>query len=375
MTATKTKAVTPGSDVTWSVSATGFDTQSGTINDIADSQTLDVYLLGSYGTIDKAVKDVQTSDNTTWILLNDGTLWGCGLGMSGQQGDNQSSTYPNFHSVTTFTQRLTDVAQINCSNNTTWALKTDGTLWGCGLNDKGEQGSGNTTNVLTFTQRLTDVAQVFIGYYGYTTGALKTDGTLWGCGKNNFGQQGSGNTNSVLTFTQRLTDVAQVTGNGYTALALKTDGTLWECGYNKYGEQGSGNTDNVLTFTQRLTDVAQVTGSEYTAWALKTDGTVWGCGYGNYGQQGNGGLGNSNKVTSFTTRNPTVEGYNSAKLTINPTPADATVTINTESVKTKDIRKGTSAEWSVSKNGYVTQTGTIAHIYDNTSLNIILEAE
>ena len=524
MTETKTRPVTPGSDVTWSVSADGFDTQSGTISDISESQSLDIYLLGSYGTFDKKVKDVQVNDSATWILLNDGTLlgcgdnsfgqqgsgkqgssyyvttftqrltdvaqifttgyttwalktdgtlWGCGYGGYGQQGNGTSSSY-NY--VTTFTQRLTDVAKVSISRVTTWALKTDGTLWGCGYNGNGQQGSGqsgSSYNVTTFTQRLTDVKEVFANYS--TTWVLKTDGTLWGCGDNYYGQQGSGDTNNVTTFTQRLTDVDKVsTSTGRTTWALKTDGTLWSCGDNAYGQQGSGDTNNVTTFTQRLTDVAQVFALDETTWAIKTDNTLWGCGnnkYGNqgsgtsgdgtkvttftqrltdvaqvsasggttwalktdgtlwgcgvnesgqqssgdkndvtiftqrftdvaqvsvsssttwaiktdgilwgcgnnnYGQQGNGKAGIYDYVTIFTKRNPSVTGYNSAKLTINPTPSDAVVTINSESVKTKDIRKGTSAEWSVSKAGYTTQTGTISHIYDDTILNITLEEE
>ena len=519
MTVTKTKTVTPGSDVTWSVSATGFDTQSGTINDITASQTLDVYLLGSYGTIDKVVKDVQAINYgyTTWMLLTDGTLWGCGYNAGGQQGSGNTSNVTSFTqrltgvkqisvsgdttwalktdgtlwgcgygnygqqgsgnttdvttftqrltgvknvfcsnnttwalktdgtlwgtgwniygqqgsgtsgsgtNVTSFTQRLTDVAQVSCSLGSTWALKTDGTVWGCGDNDYGQQGSGDTNAVTTFTQRLTDVGQISAS--ANTTWALKTDGTLWGCGRNNSGQQGSGDTTDVTTFTQRLTDVAQISVSGETTWALKTDGTVWGCGYNyhgqqgnetsgsstkvltftqrlsdvseinacedttwalktdgtlwgcgygNYGQQGSGGTTDVTTFTQRLTDVKQFNACRETTWALKTDGTVWGCGYGNYGQQGNGGSGNTNKVTSFTKRNPSVTGYNSATLTIVPTPSDAIVTINTVVTSSADIRKGTEAAWSVSKTGYVTQSGSIAHIYDDTTLEITLESE
>ena len=44
-------------------------------------------------------------------------------------------------------------AQIACSTDTTWYLTTTGDLYGCGSNNYGQQGSGDTTNVLTFTKR------------------------------------------------------------------------------------------------------------------------------------------------------------------------------------------------------------------------------
>ena len=589
MTETKTKIVTPGSDVTWSVSADGFDTQSGTFDDISESQSLDIYLLGSYGTIEKTVKDVQVNDDTSWILLTDGTLWGCGSNSSGQQGSGDTTNVTSFTqrltdvkeisctetnswalktdgtlwgcgsnyygqqgagtsgsgtNVTTFTQRMTDVEHVYACSQVTWALKTDGTLWGCGRNIYGQQGSGeidsNDENpVTTFTQRLTDVSKLFISkQYGFETWAVKTDGTLWGCGRGLGGQQGNGSTNDVTTFTQRLTDVKDVIllgeyyngmcdstwvikndntlwGCGYnangsqgsgqqseevkiftqrltdvikvscsmnTTWALKTDGTLWGCGTGSYGQQGDGSTSYITTFTKRLTEVRDVFASQDETWALKTDGTLWICGRNTYGQQGNGstdpndryyvktftqrlndvkklccnvretwaiktdgtlwgcgyndtaqqgsggttdvtyltqrltdvkevfhgipsnpsvnvsyatwalktdgtlwgcgnnskgqqGSGNTTDVTTFTKRNPSITGYNSAKLTINSTPADATVTINSTTTSSADIRKGTSAEWSVSKTGYETQSGTISHIYDDTTLNINLEEE
>ena len=470
MTVTKTAVVEPGTSPTWSVSATGFVTQSGTISNISASELLDIYLLGDTITKDGAVKQIEATTNATWILLTDGTLWGCGNNTYGQQGRGSSGSGTE---VKTFTQRLTDVAKVKAAYNgyVTWALKTDGTLWGCGSNDEGQQGSGtsgsgqkvisftqrltgvkdivstmgttwalktdgtlwgcgynawgqqssnNTTTITTFTQRLTDVKNVFATYT--TTWALKTDGTLWGCGNNSYGQQGSGDTTNVTTFTQRLTDVAQLSASTDTTWALKTDGTLWGCGKNNYGQQGSGDTTDVTTFTQRLTDVSDMFVFEgnsdstwalktdgtllgcgdnsqgqqgsgdttnvktftqrltdvsagdnacFSTWALKTDGTVWGCGYNYFAQQGSG---DTTNVKTFTKRNPTTTGYNSATLTINPTPSDATVTIDQVATKTADIRKGLTATWSVSKTGYTTQTGTTDHLYADTTLNITLES-
>ena len=57
--------------------------------------------------------------------------------------------------MTTFTQRLDTetIESVSCSIYTTWAVTTDGKLFGCGDNAYKQQGDGTTTDVKSFTQR------------------------------------------------------------------------------------------------------------------------------------------------------------------------------------------------------------------------------
>ena len=58
-------------------------------------------------------------------------------------------------------------------------LENNGTLWGCGRNDCGQLGLGNTTNRTTFTQVTTnadDIKSVYCGANHIII--LKNDGTL-----------------------------------------------------------------------------------------------------------------------------------------------------------------------------------------------------
>ena len=86
-------------------------------------------------------------------------------------------------------------------------LKNDGTLLGCGRNAEGQLGLGDTTNRTTFTQVTTNTDNIKSVCCGYDhTFILKNDNTLWGCGGNQYGQLGLGNTTNRTTITQVTTN-------------------------------------------------------------------------------------------------------------------------------------------------------------------------
>lgn len=59
--------------------------------------------------------------------------------------------------------------------------------------------------------------------------------------------------------------------------------------------------------------------------------------------------------------------------TVNATPDDATVTINSEQVKTKKVEHGSSVTWKVEKENYTPQEGTEESVTQNTTKDITLE--
>ena len=63
-----------------------------------------------------------------------------------------------------------------------------------------------------------------------------------------------------------------------------------------------------------------------------------------------------------------------ATITINPTPSDAIVVINGKTRTTAQVLKGGTVTWSVSKSGYVTQTGTATITEDTTNAVTLLAA-
>jgi alpha-tubulin suppressor-like RCC1 family protein len=84
---------------------------------------------------------------------------------------------------------------------------------------------------------------------------LKSDGSLWGMGLNFFGQLGYGTDEAVLRPVQIVaSNVTAIAAGGSHSLFLKTDGSLWAMGWNKYGQLGDGTTNNTNRSKQIVTD-------------------------------------------------------------------------------------------------------------------------
>src|SRR5690606_16607183 len=142
----------------------------------------------------------------------------------------------------------TDVVAVAAGENHSLALKSDGTVWAWGLNDRSEERrggkawSGRSTPVQgkgpSGNGYLTDVVAVAAGYYHSRD--IKYDGTVWAWGWNNSGQLGAGTTTNRLAPVQvkgdvgngYLTDVVAVAAGYDHSLALKSDGTVWAWGLN-----------------------------------------------------------------------------------------------------------------------------------------------
>lgn len=213
--------------------------------------------------------------------------------------------------------------KIAAGENHTFILKSDGTVWATGYNDKGQLGVGDINDRNTFTQCV-DARGHITGATDLACGtnhtAIIRNGEVWQCGNNSDGQLGNTNTPSdnyskvfvkSLMYTngsdgdtEAITKAKQVScGSIHTAI-IRDDGEVWQCGSNSYGQLGSNSIDKSTAFMkssrykngsdgdiESITKAIQIAcGGWHTAIIVKDDiegDEVWQCGYNNHGQLGN----------------------------------------------------------------------------------------
>jgi alpha-tubulin suppressor-like RCC1 family protein len=252
-------------------------------------------------------KQVGGGGTNTAAIKTDGTLWAWGLNQKGQLGDN--STTSRSSPVQTVSGG-TNWKQVSVGGNQhTAAIKTDGTLWMWGNNYFGRLGDNSTTDRSSPVQTVaggTNWKQVSAG--GYHTAAIKTDGTLWMWGKNSDGHLGDSSITHRSSPVQTVsagTNWKQVAGGQNHTTAIKTDGTLWLWGRNSYGQLGDNTRTNTSSPIQTIaggTNWKQVACGQAHTTAIKTDGTLWAWGINSYGQLGD------NSITQRSSPVQTVSG-------------------------------------------------------------------
>jgi alpha-tubulin suppressor-like RCC1 family protein len=187
----------------------------------------------------------------------------------------------------------------------TVALRTNGSLWSWGLNNRGALGDGTftTTNAPQPIATSATWSTVAAGF-DYTL-ALQSNQTLWAWGNNGSGRLGNGasnSTNSPQPVTTNITWRAVSAGAAHT-VAVRIDGTLWAWGLNQWGQLGDGTFSTASTPQPISTNAMWQSVS--TAWdytvALRADGTLWTWGNNNTGQLGNGTFANTNTPQPIAT--------------------------------------------------------------------------
>ena len=268
---------------------------------------------------DQASAYTSATYTSFFVIKDDNTLWSWGSNYFGSGGINLAPA----------NGKRSSPVQIP---GTTWkslgggkysmsAIKTDGTLWSWGYNDKGELGLNNLTRYSSPVQ-VPGTTWSSVSGGDHTRIARKTDGTLWTWGLNEAGALGDGTT------TQRSSPV-QVPGTSWTDniaacqlsnFAIKSDNTMWGWGFNYEGALGQNNRTNYSSpkqipgTTWKLLVKPGGTGNSRSFMAIKTDGTLWVT-----GSNTKGGLGQNSPETSH--RSSPVQVPGTWSTTIRPSQA------------------------------------------------------
>ncbi len=137
--------------------------------------------------------------------------------------------------------KLENIVAIASGHMHALALQNDGTVWAWGDNRFGSLGNGKMPEHSVQpvkVEGLDHVVAIATGYWH--SFAMKSDGTIWGWGHNNLAQV-DGSLQSIaqrVQFTALTNVVALAMGNEHS-VALKSDGTVHTWGSNEYGQSGN----------------------------------------------------------------------------------------------------------------------------------------
>ncbi len=164
--------------------------------------------------------------------------------------------------------------------------------WGC--NRLGQLGNGTIINALGPIKVAWNIVAGAAG--ADDSLMLVADGTLWGMGVDYRGELGGApRREDNATLVCVASNVVAVAAGARHSLFVKTDGTLLAAGDNGFGQLGyrlQGLIHRPVWVANNV--VALAAGADYSLF-VKTDGTLWAMGGNNCGQLGNGTVISTNR--------------------------------------------------------------------------------
>jgi len=171
------------------------------------------------------VGGAKQNDSAAFAIKTSGAAYVWGGGRKGQRGDN--SWQPEWKYTPAQLGALTNWENIECNKETSFAIKTDGTLWSWGFDDSGVLGqntNGQSRSSPVQIGSLTTWDNVFPAYGNFAF-AIKTDGTLWAWGNGDKGELGNNQSGTVRvsspTQIGAITTWSYVGGGNEDAFAIE----------------------------------------------------------------------------------------------------------------------------------------------------------
>lgn len=237
-----------------------------------------------------------------YALKGDGTMYSWGYNGNSQLGTGNTTQMNIPMQVMYFIQNSISLKSIGAAGGNAWAIDVDDNLYTWGYNGYGNLGHSGTAEQATPILALPNAAQVVMhganSDYN-STWVVKTDGSVWAAGDNTYGCLGvAADTTDRSSFNECL----KADGSGFTnafkvvkggtgsynfATVLDTNGDCWSVGYSGNGGMGTGNYNStnywfqpVLIHRRKVIDLHCVgTGSEGGTIFLMDDGQVFQAGY------------------------------------------------------------------------------------------------
>ncbi len=256
--------------------------------------------------------NVVSTDGLTFAVRDDGSLWAWGYNGGGGLGVGELA---GVQYVTTPTRVGLDTGWVRVvsSQEQTFAIKEDGSLWAWGSNWGGRLGLGDigVDTIVGEPVRVgVEEGWESVVSNGSQTFAVKDDGSLWAWGYNWDGELGLGDPSmhGVARSPVRIgveTDWRKIVTGAGRAFGIREGGSLWAWGYNGQGQLGLGGSGygSTVRLPTRVGDQGgwqQIVSSGYGTFGVKDDGTLWAWGYNYDGRLGLGEQSINQHVTEPT---------------------------------------------------------------------------
>ncbi len=251
-----------------------------------------------------AISKACIVDRTLFVLNEEGDLYGAGANNQGIIGNGKSSNQTTFYHMN---EGLGAVVDVRISKDTALWLNDRGELFGCGRNDYGQLGQGDTVTPRKTPVRIGEGIGTIVSMectYGATY-MLTSTGDVYACGGNGSGQLGTGTVDNALVPTQIGSEIGKTISKVSVAYKrttlLASDGSMYVCGINSGGQNGDGSTVN--TPSLQLVDpsfgtVADIFCSELATYFVNSEGVLYGAGK---NVDGALGIGESNGIVKTFT--------------------------------------------------------------------------
>jgi len=225
--------------------------------------------------IDKVIA-LSTNAQRSAAVRSDGTLWIWGAG-----------DYPSPTQV----KGLPFAAQdVTVGPTQTLVLLADGSIWGTGVNDRGQLGNGTTSEAFVFVKSTGLPAMKTLAAGGQHVLALTQDGALWSWGSNNLGQLGEAADleRNIASKIPTLANIVQLASGDNHTLALDATGAVWAWGNNSKGAvgDGSGLDRSTPVKISGLPGIKRIAAGGNSSAGLDNDGSIWVWGSNDAGQLG-----------------------------------------------------------------------------------------
>lgn len=191
-------------------------------------------------------KDFMSSITKTYALAS---------GAATEKTDGTGTFYKFDDTMYPFSN--SDITDIVCGKNFTVFLLTDGSVWTCGANYRGQLGKGTDADkdILQITPMPIDIGSfTAIAAKEQTWIAIGNNGVLYACGANTFGQFGLGDKKDRSVLTPIADNVERVQLTAGNIIIRKADGTVYGAGYN-YDDRLNLNACKCVTEFTKITEV------------------------------------------------------------------------------------------------------------------------